>query len=237
MKKKLLVILIISAMCSISLFSLSTKQTNAVSGNYNIAFGEMYYVESSSELLDYIRWSFECSNSVNIVVYLMTDDDFSSWADTNFILLSSGQTSDSGKYTIPSEDTWVIVFMHSDLTHPFRTAEVYIDVHFSILDLIDDSINWDRVLEIVFLILKIAVPIIVGLISLRIIVAIVRSFKQKKSATELKTTKSEITKVVEKPKELEVQDDSIVENQIYCTKCGMLIENIKNFCINCGEAL
>lgn len=231
-KKKLALIIVISIMCSLSLFSLNTKQTNAVSGNYLISFGEMYYVESSSEFLDYIRWSFDCSNGVNIIVYLMTDDDFDSWADTNFILLSSGQTSNSGKYTIPSEDTWVIVFMHSDLTHPFRTAEVYIDVHFSILDFIDENINWDRVWEIVVLILKIVVPIIVGLIALRIIVAIVRSFKKKKI---IRPTDVPYTIAEEEP--IPRPTSPPPAKALFCWNCGIANKQKSLFCIECGSEL
>jgi len=230
-KKNKIIIFMIITMCLSSLLASNLNNVEAPSGNYNIAFGEMIYYESSDSLLDYIRWEFECSNSVNIVVYLMTDDDFDTWEDSNFIILSSGKTSDSGKYTIPREDSWVIVFMHSDIMHPFRIASVYIDVHFSLLDLIDDTVDFDDIWKIVLLILKIVIPVIVVLIILRIIYAIVKSFKQKK------ITKQEIDESEQIIENQQENSKNKINNIVYCSDCGFQNNETAKFCSNCGITL
>jgi len=252
MKRKIMIIIVESTICLSSFLISNVENVDAPSGNINLNFGDVVSYESSNSLLEYVRWEFECSNGVNIMDYMATADDFDSWNDASFYLLSSGSTSNSGKFNIPREDSWVIFFMHSDLLHPFRTASVYVSVTFSLLDAIGDSVDLDRIWEIVILIAKIAIPIIVGLILLRIIVAIVRSFKQKKKATESETfqrenfvvierpREQEITRIVEEPtvevpQEPEVQDDNIIEKLKYCTECGTATNVIKKFCSRCGK--
>ena len=251
MKRKIMIILMVSTICLSSLLISNVNKVDAPSGTINLNFGDVVSYESSNSLLEYIRWEFECSNGVNIMVYMATANDFESWNEASFYLLSSGSTSNSGKFNIPSEDSWVIFFMHSDLTHPFRTASVYVSVTFSLLDAIGDNVDLDQIWEIVILIAKIAIPIIVGLILLRIIVAIVRSFKKKKEAiipdvyqqenfrVIERPREQEITRIVEEPtvevpQEPEVQNDNIIEKLKYCTECGTATNVIKKFCSQCG---
>lgn len=244
MKKKVMIILMISTICLSSLLISNVNKIDAPSGYVNINFGELVSYESSNSLLEYVRWEFECSNGVNIMVYMATADDFDSWNDASFYLLSSGSTSNSGKFNIPREDSWVIFFMHSDLTHPFRTASVYVSVTFSLLDAIADNVDLEQIWEIVILIAKIAVPIIVGLILLRIIVGILRSFKQKEKVAKTGVIQSEMFSITEesrKPevaeiiKEQKVQEDNTTEEVKYCTKCGTQASSLKEFCRECGK--
>ena len=217
----------ISTICLSFLTISNISQVEAPSGDYNLSFGDLVSFESSDSLLESVRWSFECSNDVNIMVFMATADDFDSWNDANFNLLSSGSTSNSGKFTIPQEDTWVILFMHSDLTHPFRTASVHVSVTFSLLDQLGGDIDWDRVIEILIIVAKIGIPIIVGLILLRIIVAIVRSFKQKKKQSEIL-----------QPQKETVQESHVIEDgEMYCQHCGKPTFKGKSYCGNCGEKI
>jgi len=111
-----------------------------------------------------IAWSFECSNGIDIWVWALTQDNFEIFELTAIAVgfeLSPGTfTEDSGRFTLPSTDQWVVVFINTDLL--FNSATVEINVRFSILTA--------EGYEILMNVLTIGGPILGGIIVLLLII-------------------------------------------------------------------
>ncbi|NHJ85644.1 MAG: zinc ribbon domain-containing protein [Asgard group archaeon] len=247
--KKILIVLLIFSSLSFFLV-INYEPVTATSYNTTLSYGDYYaiYSEKSLSTNEHIDWSFSSSGDVWLDVWIIDDYNFdlfeSGYDATGYLVSDFVGDSDSGRFEIPHQDYWYVLFMHNDDYEISTVTSVSIQISF--------GTSMSNVLKTVLWI-GIPVAIVILIIGLR---KASSARNQKKKEVEMGTTViyEQQPSYVEQP--YYSQQPTYEQTNSYsrpytepltppqpamsskkCMYCGELNKNENKFCTKCGAQL
>jgi hypothetical protein len=219
-KCQLLILLFIIPLTSI-IVGLQAKPILAYEATVTLGWGEgIYFKHNITETVGRdIKWSFKGSHSevgINVgVADESTLNLFEITMDVDYVLSDGLKTKDSGRFNIPQDDKWFIIFYVLDMDGFVYSTTVDVKAEYV------DSINLGLVLG-----LGLGIPIGLVVIILPIIVFTVILPRRKKKRL-----------VFDQQESSKIKPSYAKAEMIYCWKCGSENPKTNKYCGQCSAEL
>jgi hypothetical protein len=222
MKKRVKIIIILTFILLITYqFNYTSfKPVSAFEKTYSMTFGDYVAIHHTVPVgTDYtIKWSFSGTNVlIGIHAGVMDQSDYDDWdfGSPTTEVSDGTENKDSGKFKIPYEAIWYIVFYVTDIDALIDSTNLHV-----IVDYVIETANLPLILG-----LSIGLPLGLAAIILPIIIFAVLIPRRKQR------------KLLSSPKEVSDSSSLVNGHTVFCWKCGSKNPISNKYCGQCSAEL